>query len=219
MTGPRRRMGTLELERVTDAPRPRPSRAEARPGARPAGASVAPRAVAAVGVASALMLLAGCSTYPSDGVVVTGADGEDYVVPDGTERPVYASREDCVADIESQLAKLRADGNAVTASADELCEDASEYHGGHAYPTGVWLGPLLFSGSRWDSPRVSSWSAVGTGDFAKPGSVAHSDVVEKAPTGATVGQRVPLSGGFGTSGKASGFGSSAKAVHGSSFGG
>lgn len=210
MTASRRRMGSLELGGGAGAG----ARPEMRPEGRPAV-----RTATALGVASAMLLLAGCSTFPEDGVVVTGADGEQYVLPDGTERPVYESQADCLADVTEQLAKLRAEGNAVDGTAEQFCEDASQYHGTHHFGSGLWLGPLLFAGSRWNSPRVSSWSAVGAGDFAKPGSVAHSDVVEKAPAGATVGQRVPLSGGFGTSGKAAGFGSSAKTVHGSSFGG
>ncbi|KRC62695.1 hypothetical protein ASE14_02405 [Agromyces sp. Root81] len=194
----RRRSGTVTLSGAT-----RPS---------------ATKTVAAIGVASAVLLFAGCSTFPSDGEVVTGADGEQYILPDGTERPVYASRDDCIADVAEQLEKLRQEGEPVDDSPESLCESSDTYNG--HYSSGVWLGPLLFASSRWDSPRVSSWAPVAGGGFAAPGSAAHSDVVEKAPAGSKVGTRAPLTGGFGSSGKG-GFGSSAKAVSGGhgTFGG
>ncbi|MDR6907303.1 hypothetical protein J2X63_003011 [Agromyces sp. 3263] len=177
----------------------------------------APRVVAAIGMAGAMLLLAGCSPFPEDGVVVSGADGEEYILPDGTERPVYASKDDCIADVSEQIRLLRAEGTAVDASPDQLCESSDGYRG--HYGAGLWLGPLLFSGSRWDSSRVSSWAPVTGGGFAKPGSTAHSDVVERAPAGAKVGERAPLSGGFGSSAKSGGFGSSVKGSHSGSFGG
>ncbi|WP_159599464.1 hypothetical protein [Agromyces humi] len=200
MTATRRR-GQLELSGVATH---RPS---------------APKIATAIGVAGAMFLLAGCATFPEDGEVVTGADGENYVLPDGTERPVYRSKEDCIADVTEQMKKLADAGEPVQGDPDQLCESSDGYHG-HYGGGALWLGPLLFSGSRWDSPRVSSWAPVTQGGFAKPGSVAHSDVVEKAPAGAKVGTRAPLSGGFGSSGKAAGFGSSAKSgSHSGSFGG
>ena len=198
-TATRRRSGTVQLSGL----------AATRP--------TAPKAVAAIGMAGAMLLLAGCSTFPEDGVVVRGADGEDYILPDGTERPVYASQEDCLMDVAEQIRLLRQDGETVTATPEALCESSDDYHG--HYGSGVWLGPLLFNGSRWDSSRVSGWAPVSGGGFAKPGSVAHSDVVERAPAGAKLGERAPLTGGFGSSGKSGGFGSTVKGSHSGSFGG
>ncbi|MEJ3404651.1 hypothetical protein WDJ51_07900 [Rathayibacter sp. YIM 133350] len=181
-------------------------------------ASRTTRAAAMVGVAGALFALAGCSSLPKDGTVVTGADGEKYVVPDDTERPVYASKEECLADVAEQLEKLRQDGKSVDQTPEQLCESSDRYQG--HYGAGLWLGPLLFAGSRWNSSRVSSWAPVQAGGFAAPGS-APSDVAEKAPASAKVGSRAPLTGGFGSSGKSSGFGHSVKSGSGGfgSFGG
>lgn len=120
-------------------------------------------------------------------------------------------------DVAEQIRLLQQDGETVTATPESLCESSDDYHG--HYGSGVWLGPLLFNGSRWDSSRVSGWAPVSGGGFAKPGSVAHSDVVERAPAGAKLGERAPLTGGFGSSGKAGGFGSSVKGSHSGSFGG
>jgi hypothetical protein len=193
----RRRSGAVQLSGITRPP--------------------APKVAAALGVATAMMFLAGCSSVPQDGEVVTGADGENYVLPDGTERPVYASREECIADVTEQMRVLEQDGEQVSETPESLCESSDGYHG--HYGPGLWLGPLLFAGSRWNSSRVSSWAPVTGGGFAAPGSTAQTDVVERAPANAKVGSRAPLTGGFGASGK-SGFGSSVKSgSYSGSFGG
>ncbi|PPF39924.1 hypothetical protein [Pseudoclavibacter sp. AY1H1] len=171
-----------------------------------------PKTVGAMGVAAAMMFLAGCSTVPDDGVVVEGADGENYVLPDGAERPTYTSKEDCLADVNEQIQLLEQQGEQLEGDAESLCESSSSY--GTHYSSALWLGPVLFASSRWNSTRVSSWAPVTSGGFAAPGSSAHSDVAQKAPAGATVGSRAPLKSGFGATGK-SGFGSTVKGGGGS----
>ncbi|MGO2749223.1 MAG: hypothetical protein ACTIA6_04140 [Pseudoclavibacter sp.] len=167
----------------------------------------APKTVGAMGVAAAMMFLAGCSTVPDEGIVVEGADGENYVLPEGAERPTYASKEDCLADVNEQIQLLEQQGEQLEGDAESLCESSSSY--GTHYSSALWLGPVLFASSRWNSTRVSSWAPVTSGGFAAPGSAAHSDVAQKAPAGATVGSRAPLKNGFGSTGK-SGFGSTVK---------
>ena len=167
----------------------------------------APKTVGAMGIAAARMFLAGCSTVPDEGIVVEGADGENYVLPEGAERPTYKSKEDCLADVNEQIQLLEQQGEQVEGDAESLCESSSSY--GTHYSSALWLGPVLFASSRWNSTRVSSWAPVTSGGFAASGSSAHSDVAQKAPAGATVGSRAPLKSGFGSTGK-SGFGSSVK---------
>lgn len=156
-------------------------------------------AVGAIGLAVALA----AGNPQTDGVVTTGADGEDYVIPENAERPVYSSREDCLADVREQIAKLQAEGEPVGDDPEQICESTDEYRG--HYGGGLWLGPIIFPSSRWNSTRASSWATVPSGGFAARGST-QPDVVQKAPSGSTVGSRATLSGGFGGTGKA-GFGS------------
>jgi hypothetical protein len=160
------------------------------------------RAVAIASIAGATLALSGC-TAPDDGVVTTGADGENYVLPDGAERPQYRSKEDCIADVTEQIAALEAQGEDVGDDPETLCESSESYSGAYFYP---WLGPILFAGSRWNSSRVAGWSTVGNRGFAAPGSTLQSDVVSPAPAGSAPGERAPLKGGFGSTGK--GFASS-----------
>lgn len=156
-------------------------------------------AVGAIGLAVALA----AGNPQTDGVVTTGADGEDYVIPENAERPVYSSREDCLADVREQIAKLQAEGEPVGDDPEQLCESTDEYRG--HYGGGLWLGPIIFPSSRWNSTRASNWATVPSGGFAARGST-QPDVVQKAPAGSTVGSRATLSGGFGGTGKG-GFGS------------
>ncbi|NQX03484.1 hypothetical protein HQQ82_01570 [Rathayibacter sp. VKM Ac-2856] len=156
-------------------------------------------AVGVLGLAAALN-----SANPStDGVVTTGADGQDYVIPENAERPVYSSREDCLADVREQIAQLQAEGEEVGDDPEQLCEATDEYRG--HYAGGLWLGPLIFASSRWNSTRATSWAPVTTGGFAARGAT-QPDVVQKAPAGAAPGTKATLAGGFGGTGK-SGFGS------------
>jgi hypothetical protein len=148
--------------------------------------------------------MSGC-TPPEEGIVLEGADGEKYVVPDSAERPEYDSKEACIADVTEQIALLERQGEQIDDNPEDLCEDASAYSGGHY--THAWLGPIIFAGSRWNSPNVAGWSTVGSGGFAAPGSKLQTDVVSRAPAGANTGDRTALANGFGSSGK-SGFGSS-----------
>ncbi|MDO9395817.1 MAG: hypothetical protein Q7T71_04675 [Herbiconiux sp.] len=161
------------------------------------------RGAAVVSVAGAVLALSGC-TPTEEGIVLEGADGQKYVVPENAERPMYESKEACIADVTEQIAVLERQGQEIVDTPEELCEPSSNYPGAH-YP-GLWLGPLLFAGSRWSSPAVSGWATVPSGGFAAPGSKIQSDVVSPAPAGATTGERAPLKSGFGSSGK-SGFGS------------
>jgi hypothetical protein len=153
------------------------------------------RTAAIASIAGATLALSGC-TAPDDGV--------KYVVPDGAERPQYNSREDCIADVTEQIRQLEAQGEDIVDDPEDLCESTAGYHGAYVHP---WIGPLIFLGARWNSPRVAAWSTVGNGGFAAPGSKLQSDVVQRAPAGSKVGERAPLKGGFGTSGKG-GFGTS-----------
>jgi hypothetical protein len=158
--------------------------------------------VVAVGVLGLAVALN--SANPStDGVVTTGADGQDYVIPENAERPVYASREDCLADVREQIAQLQAQGEEVGDDPEQLCEATDEYRG--HYAGGFWVGPLIFASSRWNSTRATSWAPVTTGGFAARGAT-QPDVVQKAPAGAAPGSKATLAGGFGGTGK-SGFGS------------
>lgn len=156
-------------------------------------------AVGAIGLAVALS--AGGSQ--TDGVVTTGADGENYVIPENAERPVYDSREDCLADVREQIAALEAQGETVGDDPEQLCESTDDYQG--HYAGGHWIGPIIFPSSRWSSTRATSWAPVATGGFAARGST-QPDVVQRAAAGATPGSKATLSGGFGGTGK-SGFGS------------
>ena len=172
-----------------------------RPGL--AGRPGLARGVAVASIAGAVLALSGCAPT-AEGIVLEGADGEKYVVPDNAERPMYNSKEDCIADVTEQIAVLEKQGEDIVDTPEELCEPSSNYP--QAHYSGLWLGPLLFAGSRWNSSRVSGWAPVPSGGFAAPGSKLQSDVVSPAPAGAKTGERAPLKGGFGSSGK-SGFGS------------
>jgi hypothetical protein len=183
----RRRAAEVRLAGIARARRPGVTR----------GASV-------LSIAAVAVLLAGCATS-DDGVVLEGADGNKYVIPEGAERPQYDSREDCIADVTEQIQKLQAEGETIGDDPNALCEESSRY------PTGFYshpfIGPIIFAGSRWDSPRVSGWSSVTNRGFGAAGSSIQPDVVQPAPAGAKAGDRAALKGGFGTSGK-SGFGES-----------
>lgn len=154
-------------------------------------------AFAAVSIATATLMLTGC-TAPDDGVVLEGADGEKYVVPQDAERPEYDSREDCIADVTEQLKKIEASGETVAENPEDLCESTDRYNGVYSH---AWIGPLIFAAGRWNSSRVAGWSPVASGGFAAPGSRLQPDVVNPAPSGAKTGDRAPLTGGFGSTGK------------------
>ncbi|BDZ45301.1 hypothetical protein [Naasia aerilata] len=134
-------------------------------------------------LAGATLALSGC-TAPDEGVVLTGADGEKYVVPDGAERPEYRSREDCIADVTEQIRQLEAQGEDIVDEPEDLCESTERYHGAYVHP---WIGPILFAGARWNSSRVAGWSPVANGGFAAPGGYVQKDVVSPAPAGSKVG--------------------------------
>lgn len=174
----------------------------ARPAVTRAGVQ---RGVAVASIAGAVLALSGCAPT-EEGVVLEGADGQKYVVPQNAERPMYASKEECIADVTEQIAVLERQGEDIVDTPESLCEPSDRYP--QAHYAGLWLGPLLFAGSRWASPRVSGWAPVASGGFAAPGAPVQSDVVSPAPAGAKTGDRAPLKSGFGSSGK-SGFGSSA----------
>ena len=163
------------------------------------------RGVAVVSIAGAVLALSGCA--PTDeGIVLEGADGQKYVIPDNAERPMYDSKEACIADVTAQIQQLEAQGEQIADNPEDLCESSNAYPQAHyAHP---WLGPIIFAGSRWGSPNVAGWSNVASGGFAAPGAKLQPDVVSPAPTGAKTGDRAPLKSGFGSSGK-SGFGSTA----------
>ncbi|SKC68559.1 hypothetical protein [Okibacterium fritillariae] len=163
----------------------------------------AQRGVAVVSIAGAVLALSGCAPT-EEGIVLEGADGEKYVMPENAERPMYDSKEACIADVTAQIQQLESQGETIADSPEDLCESSDAYPQGHYGH--LWLGPILFAGSRWNSPAVAGWANVPSGGFAAPGSKLQSDVVSPAPAGATTGQRAPLKGGFGSSGK-SGFGS------------
>ncbi|MFG6402700.1 MULTISPECIES: hypothetical protein [unclassified Microbacterium] len=161
------------------------------------------RTAAVASIAGAVLAMSGCAPT-EEGIVLDGADGQKYVVPANAERPQYDSKEACIEDITAQIAELERQGESIADNPEDLCESAAAYSGG-GY-THAWLGPIIFAGSRWNSPNVAGWSTVGSGGFAAPGSRLQGDVVSPAPAGANTGDRTALRGGFGTSGK-SGFGS------------
>ena len=148
-------------------------------------------------LAAATLLLAGC-TPDDEGTVRVAADGAKYVLPDDARRPEYRSREDCIADVTEQLEALRADGNDVDDDPASLCESADSYPGHYHSP---WIGPILWGGSLWNSNRVAAWSPVRDGGFSWTSANLQPDVVQRAPAGAAAGDRAPLKGGFGSSGK------------------
>lgn len=176
--------------------------AASRPGL--AGRPRLARTAAVASIAGAVLAMSGCAPT-EEGIVLEGADGEKYVVPEDAERPQYDSKEACIADITEQIAELERQGETIEDNPEDLCEDASAYAGG-GY-THAWLGPIIFAGSRWNSPNVAGWSTVNSRGFAAPGSTLQADMVTRAPAGASTGDRTALSNGFGGSGK-SGFGSS-----------
>ncbi len=99
----------------------------------------------------------------------------------------------------AQIQQLQSQGQTITDTPESLCEQSSNYPNSHySHP---WLGPILFAGTRWNSPSVAGWSPVQNGNFAASGSNLQSDVVSPAPAGSKVGDRAPLKGGFGSSGK------------------
>jgi hypothetical protein len=156
------------------------------------------KGVAVFSIAGAVLALSGCAPQ-DEGTVLEGADGQKYVVPDDAERPMYDSKEACLTDVAAQIEQLKAQGETVTDTPEDLCEESSHYGSGYyAHP---WLGPILFAGTRWSSPAVAGWSPVQSGNFAASGSKLQSDVVSPAPAGSSVGDRAPLKGGFGSSGK------------------
>jgi hypothetical protein len=167
--------------------------------------STAVKTLAVASIATASLFNAGC-TADDEGTVRKGADGKDYVLPDDAQRPQYQSREDCIADVTEQIAKLKAQGENVGDNPADLCEPASNYAGHYAHP---WVGPIIWGAGIWHSPRVAGWSQVTDGGFGANGAAKlQPDVIQKAPAGAKAGSRAPLKGGFGGSGK-SGFGSHA----------
>lgn len=161
------------------------------------------RTAAVLSIAGAVLAMSGCAPT-EEGIVLEGADGEKYVVPDSAERPEYDSKEACIADITEQIAQLEQQGETIQDDPEDLCEEASAYPGGHY--THAWLGPIIFAGSRWNSTNVANWSTVNSGGFAAPGSRMQTDVVSRAPAGANTGDRTALANGFGSTGK-SGFAS------------
>ncbi len=155
---------------------------------------------AALGVttlAAATLLLAGCAA-DEEGTVRTASDGSTYVLPDDARRPEYRTREDCIADVTAQLNQLRANGNNVDDDPESLCESSAAYPGHYHAP---WIGPILWGSSIWNSSRVASWTPVGNGGFSWTSANLQPDVVQQAPSGAAAGDRAPLKGGFGSSGK------------------
>lgn len=163
--------------------------------------------VAAMGLVSVL-LLTGCSS-DTQGIVMQGADGQTYEMPEGAERPVYRTKQDCVEDVRDQINALNEEGAGITEAPEDLCEDTATYarsHGGTSvllYRGGYW-GPILPGNSRWDSPRVIGWEPVSNGLFAAPGAKVQSGIT-RAPAGSKVGGKTSIRGGFGSSGKG-GFG-------------
>ncbi|WP_374008645.1 hypothetical protein [Leifsonia sp. LS-T14] len=155
-------------------------------------------AIGVTTVAAATLLLAGCSA-DDEGTVRKASDGTNYVLPDDARRPEYRTREDCIADVTEQLNKLRADGNDVNDDPESLCESSDAYPGHYHSP---WIGPILWGSALWNSGRVASWSPVRDGGFSWTSANIQPDVVQRAPSGAAPGDRAPLKGGFGTSGKA-----------------
>ena len=155
-------------------------------------------------IAGAVLALSGCAPT-EEGIVLEGADGEKYVMPDDA-RAAHVLLERGV--------HRRCDG------ADPAAREPGRDHRRQPRRSVRILGcatrrattatsgsaRILFAGSRWNSPAVAGWANVPSGGFAAPGSKLQSDVVTPAPAGATTGQRAPLKGGFGSSGK-SGFGS------------
>lgn len=178
--------------------RPRPQSGPQLSGiARLTRPSVA-KGAAIFSIAGAVLALSGCAPE-EEGTVLEGADGQKYVVPDNAERPMYDSKEDCVADVSAQIQQLQSQGQTITDTPESLCEQSSNYPNAHySHP---WLGPILFAGTRWNSPSVAGWSPVQNGNFAANGSNLQSDVVSPAPAGSKIGDRAPLKGGFGSSGK------------------
>lgn len=176
------------------------------------GEAIRHNALRAGGLALTAALLVSCGIGDDEGVVYTGADGQQYVLPQDAERPLYRSKEDCIADVTDQINALRDEGVEVTENPADLCEDSTNYHhtGTSAILVRGWYGPILSNSSRWESNRVVSWEPVTNGSFAAPGAKLQSGI-ERAPVGAVAGERVTIKGGFGSVGKSGGFGRSVAA--------
>lgn len=169
--------------------------------------------VAALGTFA--VLGTGCSSeYSAKGTVEVGADGKEYIIPDGSERPIYASQKDCEADVASQIKKIEEDsGDKVKETPAQLCQPVSAY-AGHTVVVGRFYGPIVEKDTVWTSSKVVEWQKeIPSGTFDAPGLHAQS-AIEPAPKGSVVGHETTVDehgAGFGETGETG--------YHGGFFGG
>jgi hypothetical protein len=133
-----------------------------------------------------------------------GADGQEYILPNDPQRPEYANRDDCVADIREridQIKKEAEDDGAVPQNPEELCEPVSLY-GATDVPNTYFYGPIIAGDSGWNSPRARGWQkTIPQGSFNKAAAGSAKNIFPKAEAGAKVGTKAVVRGGFGSSGK------------------
>jgi hypothetical protein len=169
-------------------------------------------AAGVIAIVAAGALLSGCESQPDDpGVVMTGADGQNYVLPEGAERPIYNTLQDCLDDVRARIKAIESDGgDKIEETAEDLCQQTDTYaHSGGVVTMSRWYGPIIRSGGRWESPKVTSWEPVTDRTFAAPGLKVQRGVTI-APAGSFSGQRVTIRGGFGGTGKGVGKGGFAR---------
>lgn len=159
-------------------------------------------------IVAATLLIGGAGAWgyyektKQEGVVREGADGKRYVVPEGAERPVYDSEEDCIADTRERIKQLKEQtGEDISEDPKDLCEAADTYHGGHgSHPLyiyhGRYLGPIVPGNSRWESPRLRDWTPAVDRTFGAQGHRLQVGIPH-APSGAGLGEHVVIRGGFG----------------------
>jgi hypothetical protein len=162
--------------------------------------------------AAALLVTHGHESYSEQGVVHLGANGREYVLPQGAQRPVYASLGACVTDVTAQLGKIeKATGQKAKETPQELCQPVAAYQGaGHRiyYPNRDYYGPIVNPDSVWKSRAIATWqTTIPDGTFAASGTHIQASV-HLAPSGLRPGVKTtitdPEGGGFGEHGS-SGF--------------
>jgi hypothetical protein len=168
---------------------------------------------AGLALVAAGSLLTACGLGGEEtGVVRRGADGQNYVLPDGAQRPVYANKQDCIDDVNQQIKQAKEAGEKVDEKPEDLCEPTERYVSGHSgiiYARGSYYGPVVGGNSGWQSPRVQSWQQnIGDGQFAAKGAPLQKGI-SVAPKGSVVGSKTSVRGGFGGSAKGGGFHGSA----------
>jgi hypothetical protein len=94
----------------------------------------------------------GSDTETIKGTVELGVDNKKYVIPDGSEQPVFWTRQACIANVD----------DIDTPKPAALCQPVREHTNSTTEnPITYWYGPVVnekINGlSRWNSPDIISW--------------------------------------------------------------